>query len=272
MNKTAIITGAAHGIGRCIVEKLISDGYNVFVTDIDSAGLNETINMISEKHPEKSIFGHPFDLCDPNSSKLIVEKTLEKFDSIDVIVNNAADQTRGGIEETDLSVWNKVIAVNLTAPFLLCKFAYESLKKTNGSIIMLGSVVGNQPIPDRTVYSVSKAALASLGKALACEMGKWGIRVNTIAPGHVMTDGKDTWDIVYPEEIRNVFPISYPMKRVAYPEEIANLVSFLASGSSSFITGATIPIDGGLSTMCPETSTFLASGLYDLYSKTNVNK
>lgn len=259
--KAAVVTGAGHGIGRCIVADLAANGYTVLATDRDAQGLAETEKIVNELSASKLVFTEVADLSDSSVPAQLIAIASERFGRIDALVNNAADQTPGGISGTDFATWNRVMAVNVSAPFLLAKAAQDALARTRGAIVLMGSLVGNQPIPDRTAYCTSKAAVAGLGRVMACELGAHGIRVNTVAPGHVMTDGPEVWSQVYSLPQQQAFPLSYPINRVALPEEIARVVTFLLSEASSFITGATITVDGGMSVLCPETAVFRAAGL-----------
>lgn len=259
--KVALVTGAGHGIGRCIVADLAESGYRILATDRNEEGIHETARFVNDASGAGTVVGVASDLSDAEVPARLVDQAISHFGGVDALVNNAADQTPGGVESTDVETWNRVFAVNVTAPFLLAKHARESLVRRRGAIVLLGSLVGNQPIPDRTAYCASKAAVAGLGRVLAAELGASGIRVNTIAPGHVMTDGIEAWKERYPVRHQETFPLSYPMDRVAYPEEIARVVTWLLSDAASFITGATIPVDGGMSVLCPETSVFRAAGL-----------
>jgi meso-butanediol dehydrogenase/(S,S)-butanediol dehydrogenase/diacetyl reductase len=259
--KAAVVTGAGHGIGRCIVADLAVNGFVVFATDRDATGLAETARIVNGMVGSEVVSHCVSDLAAPEAPADLVARALDRFGRLDAVVNNAADQTPGGVATTDIETWNRLMAVNVTAPFLLAKAALEALAQSRGAVVLLGSLVGNQPIPDRTAYCTSKAAVAGLGRVMACELGAYGIRVNTVAPGHVMTDGLEVWRRSYSQAHQDAFPLSYPMNRVASPEEVARVVTFLLSETASFITGATIPVDGGMSVLCPETAVFRAAGL-----------
>ncbi|MFM7321680.1 MAG: SDR family NAD(P)-dependent oxidoreductase [Armatimonadota bacterium] len=259
--RAAIVTGAAHGIGRRIAMRLARDGMSVLLTDRDEAGLKDGVAEIAHEVPGATVAFVASDLVDPTAPDKLVEACRSRFGRVDHLVNNAADQTPGGIVETDLTTWNRVMAVNVTAPFLLAKAALADLAENRGAIVILGSLVGNQPIPDRTAYCTSKAAVAGLARVMAAELGAFGVRVNALAPGHIMTDGRDDWETRYTPAAKSAFPMSYPIGRVGDADEVAGVVSFLLSEDAGFITGATIPIDGGMSILCPETAVFRTAGL-----------
>jgi len=169
--RAAVVTGAGHGIGRCIVADLASNGYTVLATDRDVRGLAETERIVNERSGKRLVFSEAADLSDSSVPAQLVAIALDRFGRIDAIVNNAADQSPGGIAGTDIETWNRVMAVNVSAPFLLAKAAQGALTSTRGAIVIMGSLVGNQPIPDRTAYCTSKAAVAGLGRVMACELG-----------------------------------------------------------------------------------------------------
>lgn len=259
--KAAIVTGSAHGIGRRIAMTLAKNGIAVLMTDRDETGLAESRDEIMRNDAGCRISFLATDLTDPESPASLVAHCRSTFGRVDHLINNAADQTEGGIESTDLATWNRVMAVNVTAPFLLAKAALADLVCNRGSIVLLGSLVGNQPIPDRTAYCTSKAAVAGLARVMAAELGAHGVRVNAVAPGHIMTDGREVWESRHTAAAKSAFPMSYPLGRVGEADEVAAVVSFLISDAAGFITGATIPIDGGMSILCPETAVFRTAGL-----------
>ena len=251
--KTAIITGAGQGIGRALALAFVQAGWRVCATDLrrieESAALLGTDNALClEGDVTQTLF-----------PEQVVAATIERFGRLDCIVNNAADQRGTTLEATPVEVYDTVQAVNVRAPYLFAQAGLPHLKETRGSIVNLGSLVGNQPIPERVAYSTSKAALAGLTRALATDLGRYGIRVNGIAPGHIMTNGEEVWRRQFSSEEQRVFFSHYPLERVGHPEEIAAVALFLASEAASFITGATIPVDGGMSVLCPETGAFRAA-------------
>ena len=201
------------------------------------------------------------DLGDLAATTRLAAALNTEFGPIDCIVNNAADQRGTTLEDTPVALFDHIQAVNVRAPYMFAQAGLEHLKATKGSIVNLGSLVGNQPIPERVAYSTSKAALAGLTRALATDLGRYGIRVNCIAPGHIMTSGEEAWKERFSDDEQRAFFTHYPLDRVGHPEEITAVALFLASEAASFITGATIPVDGGMSVLCPETGAFRAAGL-----------
>lgn len=252
--KTAIVTGAGQGIGRAIALGFAQAGWRVCATDLRR--MDETAVLLGDGH--LCLEGDVTELSFPAS---VVEETVATFGQLDCIVNNAADQRGTTLEETPVALFDQIQAVNVRAPYLFAQAGLEHLKATKGSIVNLGSLVGNQPIPERVAYSTSKAALAGLTRALAADIGRYGVRVNCIAPGHIMTSGEAAWRERFSQDEQRVFVTHYPLDRVGHPEEITAVVLFLASEAASFITGATIPVDGGMSILCPETGAFRAAGV-----------
>nr|WP_309684926.1 SDR family oxidoreductase [Armatimonas sp.] len=250
--KTVIVTGAGQGIGRALALGFAQAGWSVCATDLRK--IEETAVLLGEGH--LCLAGDVTEIAFPAQ---VVEAAAEKFGRLDCIVNNAADQRGTTLEETPVALFDQIQAVNVRAPYLFVQAGLEHLKATKGSIINLGSLVGNQPIPERVAYSTSKAALAGLTRALATDIGRYGIRVNCIAPGHIMTSGEAAWKERFSPEEQRVFFTHYPLDRVGHPEEIAAVALFLASDAASFLTGATIPVDGGMSILCPETGAFRAA-------------
>ena len=253
--KTVIITGAGHGIGQAIALAFHNAGWNVCATDLRR--IEETAALLGDANA-LCLEG---DVTDTAFPAQVVAATLERFGRLDCIVNNAADQRGTTLEDTPVALFDTVQAVNVRAPYLFAQAGLDALKQTKGSIISLGSLVGNQAIPERVAYSTSKAALAGLTRALATDLGRYGIRVNCIAPGHIMTMGEQAWKERFSEDEQRVFYTHYPLDRVGHPEEIAAVALFLASDAASFITGATVPVDGGMSILCPETGAFRAAGV-----------
>lgn len=241
--KTAIVTGGGSGIGRAAALRFAKEGAKVVVADIDSIEGEETANYIRE-HEGSSIFVKT-DVADPEQIKRLIETTTSTFGGLHIMFNNAGV---GNLEvrSVDLSVeeWDRVVDINLKGVFLGIKYAVPALIKSGGgSIINTSSLLGLKGQKFVSAYNASKAGVVVLTQNAALEYGKYHIRVNAIAPGVIDTKIIDNW-----KQNERKWPIisrANALGRIGTPEEVANAVLFLASDEASFITGATLPVDGG---------------------------
>ncbi len=241
--KTAIVTGASKGIGESIARALAEAGANVIV----SSRKQEAVDAVAAELQAAGLqaTGIACHVGDLEQLKNLVEKTIETYGSIDILVNNAAiNPTYGPIAETDGALFDKIMDINVKAPLLLSNLVYPHLKKAgSGSVIHISSVEGLKPSFGLGLYSTSKAALLMLGKNQAKEWGRDGIRVNVICPGLVKT--KFSAAIWQNEAFLKKFEQTLPLPRMAQPEEMAGLALFLASPASSYCTGEVFSADGG---------------------------
>jgi len=241
--KTAIVTGGGSGIGRAAALRFAKEGAKVVVADIDSIDGEETANYIRE-HEGSSIFVKT-DVADPEQIKRLIETTTSTFGGLHIMFNNAGV---GNLEvrSVDLSVeeWDRVVDINLKGVFLGIKYAVPALIKSGGgSIINTSSLLGLKGQKFVSAYNASKAGVVVLTQNAALEYGKYHIRVNAIAPGVIDTKIIDNW-----KQNERKWPIisrANALGRIGTPEEVANAVLFLASDEASFITGATLSVDGG---------------------------
>jgi len=214
--KVAIVTGASKGIGKSIAEALGQSGAKVVV----SSRKQEAVNEVASEFKKQGIdaIGIAAHMGEMNDIKNLVNKTKEHFGGIDIIVNNAASNpVFGPISETDESAFDKIIDVNVKGPFVLCKEAYQEMKKRGGgSVINISSIEGLTPSPGLGIYSVSKASLIMLTKAMAREWGADNIRVNAICPGLIKTKfSRALWEN---ESILNHFISKMPIQRMGEPD------------------------------------------------------
>lgn len=239
--KVALVTGSSRGIGKAIAMKFASEGADIVLNGF--GGQKEL------KDAEKSVkqfgggvIGFLGDVSKPDFVKKMVDGAVKRFGKIDILVNNVGIYNRHTLEECSLKDWEKTIATNLTSAFLLCKEVAPIMKKSNfGRIVNISSIagiVGSSHGPD---YAASKAALVALTKSLSADLGKFNIRVNSISPSYVNTDMLKYWSKEKIKEKSNEMVLG----RVAEPEEIANIVLFLASEDSSIMTGENIVVGGG---------------------------
>jgi len=241
--KVAVVTGASKGIGEAIAQIYGAAGARVVVSSRKLESVNQVADSIIKKGGvAKAIACHMGDAADITR---LVEETIAAFGTIDIIVNNAAaNPAFGPVVETDASVFDKIMNVNVKGPFELAKKAYPFMKqKKSGSLINISSIGGLRPEPGLGIYSVSKAALISLTKVLAKEWGADNIRANVICPGLIKTKFSEAlWSN---DKIMHTMMKMLPIKRVGTPEEIAALALYLAADESAYCTGSVFTADGG---------------------------
>lgn len=239
-NKVAVVTGAARGIGLAITEKFIAENHRVALIDIDAETLAQTAEQLS-KHAE--ILAIECDVSVPDQVQSAIAQTTSHFNRIDALVNNAGIAIFKPILETTFEEWSRIIAVNLSGPFLCTQAcAPVMLKNNGGSIVNIASISGVRASTLRVAYGTSKAALMHLTKQQAVELGDIGIRVNAIAPGPIETAMAQQ---VHSADIRTDYRDAIPLKRYGTVQEIANTVAFLCSDAASYINGQIIAVDGG---------------------------
>lgn len=256
-NKVALVTGANRGIGRVISIRLAQAGAQLVLTGRDQAGLEETARMISELKTDGKLAPMIFhlDLLDASSIDAAVEKTLNVFGRIDILVNNSGITGKvAPLWEIGEEEWDETIDTNLKGPFLLSRAVIPAmLQEKSGSIVFIGSVTGKRPFMHRSVYGASKLGLVGMMRTLAVELGSHGIRVNLISPGFVaglrldgVIDTVAEIEKISSDEARAKMEAMIPMAHFVTPENIADGVLFLASDRSAGITGADLNISGGL--------------------------
>jgi 3-oxoacyl-[acyl-carrier protein] reductase len=247
--KIAVVTGAAQGIGRVTALRLAKEGADIVVADINEEGMKEVANDI-EKMGRRSL-AVKTDISQEKDVFAMVQKTLEVFGRIDILVNNAGGRinTPNSIEETTAEEWNQVMAVNLTGTFFCCKAVLPNMKKNrSGKIVNVSSKAGRTAGLSTTLaYASAKSGVLGLTRQLAYEMGPFGINVNAIAPGFTSSGPKwekEVWSLA-PKEKKDLIINANPLRRIAQPEEQANVILFLCTDDASFINGACIDSNGG---------------------------
>ena len=237
--KKALVTGAARGIGKAIADCFLAAGAEVWGLDIRAPDdLNERIEKSSGKLHWASA-----DLSKLSEVDALIEKIIKEADGFDVVVNNAGITKDNLAFRMSLEEWQKVLDVNLSAAFFISRTAARDMSRRRaGSIINMASVVGIHGNGGQANYSASKAGLIGVTKSLANEVASRGVRVNALAPGFIESD----MTAAVPQEARDKMIGSIPMKRIGKPEDIAQAALFLASDSSSYITGQVLPVDGGM--------------------------
>ncbi|MDP9486280.1 MAG: SDR family oxidoreductase [Actinomycetota bacterium] len=244
--KTAVVTGAASGIGRKLALAMSEGGARVLAVDRDRQGLDETCSMVGGARIAPLVL----DVLEDEAGERIVEGAVEAFGGIDVLVNCAGVFPSTPALELDAGEWDLVLDLNLRAPFLLSQAVARHMVATErgGNIVNMASAAGTVARPGVAHYCASKAGLIMLTKALAIEWAEHDIRVNAVAPGLIETPGVE--DLLATEEGRQEHQqkiAKIPMARTGRPGEVAETVLFLASDSASFVTGHTLFVDGGYS-------------------------
>ncbi len=240
--KTAIITGSARGIGRAIAEKLAEAGANIVVSDITAETGEATAKEISEKYNVKTIFVEANVTKEEDNVKL-VDKAIETFGSLDIMVNNAGITKDGLFMRMSESDFARVVDINLKGAFLGAHAAYlKMMKQRSGTIINMASVIGLTGNLGQANYAASKAGLIGMTKSIAAEAAKRGVRCNAIAPGYIRSEMTD----ILKEDVKQAILDKVPMGTMGTTEDVANAVLFLSSDLSSYITGKTITVDGGM--------------------------
>jgi len=235
--KVAVVTGGSRGIGKSIVKKFVSEGYSVVSTYSKS-----NVEEISKELGENVLY-LPCDLSNLQRIDEFVETALSKFERVDVLVNNAGITLDNWFANMSLENFEKVIKVNLVGTVAVTKgFIRKMIAQKSGVVINISSIAGLLGSEGQSNYAASKAAIIAFTKSLAREVGRYGIRVVGVAPGFVMTD----MYAKIPSDLKKKQIESIALRRVADPEEIANVVAFLASPAASYITGTTVVVDGGV--------------------------
>jgi NAD(P)-dependent dehydrogenase (short-subunit alcohol dehydrogenase family) len=242
--KSAIVTGSATGIGKATAMLFAGEGARVVVSDIDEAPAKQVVNAIHAAGGE-AIFVKA-DVSKPEYVKQLVETTVQTYGRLDVLVNNAAAyRGDGNILTVPDEIWEQVIAVNLKGVYLGCKFAIAQMIESGGGSIVNISTVNALMGFSLTAYTASKGGVLALTRLLAVEFGPKAIRVNAICPGTIMTENSIAVYAQRPgleEQVRNM----YPFGRLGAPDDIAECALYLASDVSSFVNGASLVVDGGL--------------------------
>ncbi len=237
--KTALITGAARGIGRAIAETLSERGANIVICDIDQDAVNATAKALGE-----NAIGIKANVMSQDDIAAMVEESLGKFGSIDILVNNAGVTRDGLLVRMDENDWDLVLDINLKGAFLVTKaVAKVMMKQRSGRIVNISSVVGVTGNAGQANYSASKAGLIGLTKTAAKELAARGITVNAVAPGFIETE----MTAVLSDKARAYMLDKVALKRPGTPDDIARAVAFFASDDASYITGQVLGIDGGMS-------------------------
>ncbi len=239
--QTAIVTGAANGIGEVISRRLANAGARVAIADIDDQAAAEAAERIG-----KHAFPLHLDITDANSVRQAIETLLVRTQSLEIVVNNAglAGKAAPVWEQTD-DDWNRALAINVTGPFFMCRAVMPHMRSRRyGRVVNIASIAGKEGNPNMAAYSASKAAIIGLTKSVAKEVATEGICVNAVSPAVIRTKMLDQ---LTPAQVSYMIE-RIPMKRTGQPEEVAAVVHFLSSRDCSFVTGQCYDVSGGRAT------------------------
>lgn len=242
--KTAIVVGAANGIGRATALVFAAAGAGVACADIEASGVKATAAEIEQGGGQA--LPVQLDVTDGVSCRAAVAATVERFGGVDVLLYGAADNDRTAtVLEIDEATWDRVIRINLTGAFLMVKAAIPAMiARGGGSVILIASQLGRVASPGRPAYCATKGALIQLAKVLAADHAAQGIRANTLSPGAIETRRMlQRWKTM--DEARKVMAPKHLLGRLGQPDEIAQAALYLASDASRFMTGSDLLIDGG---------------------------
>ena len=244
--KVAIVTGGALGIGRHYAQALAAEGAKVMIADI--ADGKPVADEIAARHGADTAASTVMDVSEEPEVKRLVVQTIERFGQIDVLVNNAALYAKlapRNFDEWDVEVWDRVMAINVRGPYLMVRHvAPHMIAQNSGKIINIASGAAYKGIPRMLPYVTSKGAMLAFTRSLSRELGAYGIAVNSLSPGYILSD-TGLENATHVEEERIPVLNSRAFKRDGYPEDLLGTLVFLASGDSDFVTGQSIVVDGG---------------------------
>jgi D-xylose 1-dehydrogenase len=242
-DRVIVVTGGASGIGESIVEACATQRAHVAFLDIQDSAADHLVERLSAAGANRPVYYH-CDLTDVDSLQTSVRQILDRFHTVDVLVNNAGNDTRHSISDVTSASWDQTMAVNLKHQFFMAQAVIPAMKKAGrGSIINMSSIGWEIPSTNMPVYVTAKAAIVGMTRTLAHELGADNIRVNCVMPGAILTERqKRLW---FTEAYKAEILANQALKRMILPEEVARLVLFLAADDSSAITNQSCVIDGG---------------------------
>lgn len=239
--KVALITGAASGIGWAVAERMVNEGALVALADIETVALAARVATLGEGRA----IAVPADVGDPTACEATVEAVVARFGKLDILVNNAGVGVLGRVGKLDPAEWRRVLTIDLDGVFYCTRAALPHLIATRGSIINTASTSGMGGDPGQAAYNAAKAAVINLTRTIALEYGHESVRANCVSPGLTLTP--PNVELQKMDYLARGYAERVPLGRGAHPEEIAAVMCFLASDEASYVTGANIVVDGGLS-------------------------
>jgi 3-oxoacyl-[acyl-carrier protein] reductase len=251
-NKTALVIASSQGLGKAIAAQLVKEGTNVMLTSRDGEKLAAVQKELQALGKGKVAFGAA-DITNPEDIRSIVQKTRDTFGKIDILINNAGGPPGGTFEQTSDEAWQKAFELNLLSYIRIIREVLPDLKKQGGRIINIASSSIKQPIPGLLLSNTFRLGIVGLTKTLAEELAPYQILINTVAPGRIATDRVAFLDQskadklgVTREQIAEESQKTISLKRYGTPEEFANVVTFLVSDASTYMTGSSFLVDGGM--------------------------
>ena len=250
-NKTVVVTGSGSGIGRATALCFAREEADVVIADVNGKAAEETVALIHQAGGKA--VACQADVSDPDSVKALVSFVMRTFSGIHVLVNNAAIQVNKTAEDTSFEEWNKQLAVNLGGVFLCSKYFLPHLRESKGNIVNMSSVNGFFVEPTCAGYCATKAGIIGLTKAMAIDHGHEGVRVNCICPGYIDAGLAEGYfqSQPNPAQARKEAGKLHALWRIGKPEEVGKAAVFLAGDDASFITGASLVVDGGFGSGLP---------------------
>ncbi|MGW2287434.1 SDR family NAD(P)-dependent oxidoreductase [Streptomyces phaeochromogenes] len=244
-DKVALVTGAGRGIGEAIADRLAAQGASVAVCDLDQEAAVKVAAQLAERHSVHAT-GVGVDISDSVAVREAVERVTGELGPVDILVNNAAVDVIGRFVDSTEETWDRIIAVNLRGTLTMTRAVLDSMtERGGGRVVLIASDAGRVGSSGEVVYSATKGGVIAFGKALAREVARHGITVNSVCPGP--TDTALLGQVAeYSQKMYDATVRAIPLRRVARPAEIAGVVAFLASDDAAYMTGQTLSVSGGL--------------------------
>ncbi|MFK3939953.1 SDR family oxidoreductase [Alkalihalobacillus sp. NPDC078783] len=250
--KVALVVASSQGLGKAVATQFVKEGVHVMLTSRDGDKLAKVKEELKDLDQGRVEY-HVCDITKPNEIKELVKQTRQAFGTIDILVNNAGGPPGGGFEDFSDEEWEHAFQLNLLSYVRLIREVLPDLKENGGRILNIASSSIKQPIPGLILSNTFRMGIQGLAKSLAEELAPYGILVHTVAPGRIATDRVDHLDQLKAEkqgidksEVSEQARKNIPLGRYGQPEEFANVVTFLASDASSYMTGSSILVDGGM--------------------------